>query len=191
MFRINAYPVQLPTALALLGLVTLWGCSTDTSSLVSPGELNPTFQNTATGGECVVADVSEEEEVLEDVFLTWESSIFCAEVDDAGEYQFTIVVSYDAGDESVTINDVVLAAKTPRPRRQVPAGTLDMVNGLPLTLSPGDAGSFSVSGTYGLVETDEGKKANFHFRALGAGGESGDPFALGFNGHFRAPGATE
>jgi hypothetical protein len=47
-----------------------------------------------------------------------------------------------------------------------------------------------VSGTYTLVNTDEGAKANLHFQALGRGVTTGEPFALGINAHLRAPGVA-
>lgn len=89
--------------------------------------------------------------------------------------------------EAVAIDDLVLTHTTPRPRGQAPAASGE-VTGLPLTLAPGQTASFSVSGTYKLVQTDEGKKANLHFRANGHGASSGEPFRLGINAHFRAPG---
>ena len=44
-----------------------------------------------------------------------------------------------------------------------------------------------MSGTYELVQMDEGKQANLHFRASGHGASSGEPFELGINAHVRAP----
>lgn len=48
-----------------------------------------------------------------------------------------------------------------------------------------------MSGTYELVGTDEGKKANLQFRALGEGARTGEPLELGINAHFRGSGAIE
>ena len=89
--------------------------------------------------------------------------------------------------EAVSIDDLVLAHTTPRPRGQAPDASGE-ATGLPLALAPGQTASFTASGTYELVQTDEGKKANLHFRASGHGASSGEPFELGINAHFRAPG---
>jgi hypothetical protein len=59
---------------------------------------------------------------------------------------------------------------------------------LPLTLAPGEMGSFLTTGTYTLVATDEGKKANHHYQATGITETSGTPFSLGINVLFRGPG---
>ena len=54
--------------------------------------------------------------------------------------------------------------------------------GLPVTVAPGETESFTVSGTYELVQTDEGDKANLHLVATGS---AGGRFTLGINVHLR------
>lgn len=140
--------------------------------------------------DCQVVDDSTEE-VLSGVILTFDSSFLCADAPDEGEYTFTVVVANSGGSaEAVTIERASLTHATPRPRGQSPDTSLDAVTGLPLTLEPGEEGSFTLEGEYSLVETDEGKKANLHFQARGSGDESGDPFSFGFNAHLRAPGVA-
>lgn len=139
---------------------------------------------------CGVVD-TETEEVLPGVTLTWDSSFLCADAPDSDTYQFTVTVNSAASSsESVTIESIELTHTTPRPGGSGPSAT-GTASGLPLSLAPGGSGSFTVSGTYELVQTDEGKKANLHFQAHGAGDASGESFSLGINAHFRAPGATE
>ncbi|MGH2498559.1 MAG: hypothetical protein ACRDF0_00470 [Candidatus Limnocylindria bacterium] len=161
------------TTLLVTGLM-LWG-------LAGPAAAQET---------CVVVDTSTEE-VIPGVTLTWDSSFLCANAPDSGTYTFTVeVTNHEGSAEAVTIDDLELTHATPRPRGSGPAATGEAA-GLPLTLAPGETGSFTVSGTYTLVETDEGKKANLHFQAFGHGVDSGETFALGINAHIRAPGATE
>lgn len=137
-----------------------------------------------------------DDEVLPGVTLIWGSSYVCLEADAEGTYRFTVDVRADANNvEAVTIDGFILSHTTPRPRRgllfgQGPAATGD-TDDLPLTLEAGESAEFEVTGEFELVETDEGEKANLHFRASGFGNTTGDPFHLGINAHFRAPGATE
>jgi len=138
---------------------------------------------------CEVVD-TETEEVLPGVILMWDSSFLCSDAPDTDDYTFTVFVSNDASSvEAVTIQDLQLASTTPKPRGQSPVASGEAA-GLPSTLAPGETGSFTVSGSYSLVSTDEGKKANLHFQATGQGSESGDDFTLGINAHFRAPGVA-
>mgnify|MGYP001090957272 CR=1 FL=1 len=128
------------------------------------------------------------EEVLPGVVLTWDSAFLCADAPDEGSYAFTVTVANSAESaEAVSIDDLAQTHATPSPRGQAPGASGD-ATGLPLTLAPGETASFTVSGTYKLVQTDEGKKANLHFRASGHRASSGEPFELGINAHFRAPG---
>lgn len=138
---------------------------------------------------CQLVD-TETENVIPGVILSWDSSFLCADAPDADSYTFTVNVSNDANSvEAVAIESFELANTTPKPRGQSPDATGE-ATGLPLILAPGETGSFEVSGTYELVNTDEGKKANLHFLAHGQGVESGEPFSLGINAHFRAPGVA-
>lgn len=138
---------------------------------------------------CTQVD-SSTEEVIDGVFLTWDSSFLCANAPDSGSYTFTVdVLNHADSAEAVTIDSLSLSHTTPRPGGQAPAAAAS-ASGLPLTLAPGESGSFDVSGTYELVETDEGKKANLHLTASGAGVDSGASFDLGINAHFRAPGVA-
>lgn len=192
MSRIDGYVGRVLMVLVGPTLLAMWGCEarsvlgpTDPlSAFNSPG--TGAFFNTAGGKDCTPS-VSQTE-VRDGVVLSWEGSFTCAGVPDNGNYEFTINVRYVSGTGTVTIEDALLVEKTPKPRRQVPAGGLDAVVGLPFTLDPGQEKSFTVSGSYGLVQTDEGKKASFHFEA--PGNVNGERFVLGFNGHFRAPGVT-
>lgn len=139
---------------------------------------------------CGVDDTSTEA-VLPGVILTWDSSFRCTDAPDEGTYQITVAIANAAESaEAVTIADLVLSHTTPRPRGQAPAATAEP-QGLPITVEPGTTDSFTVSGTYELVETDEGKKGNVHLLALGQGADSGEGFELGINVHLRASGATE
>jgi hypothetical protein len=54
-----------------------------------------------------------------------------------------------------------------------------------MTVAPGDSESFTVSGDYELVSTDEADKANLQLKALGSGASSADRFKLGINVHLR------
>lgn len=139
---------------------------------------------------CVVVD-TETEDALPGVTLTWESSFLCANATDADTYRFTVRVNNVRGSsESVTIESLELTHTTPRPGGNDPSAT-GRASGLSLSLASGESATFTTSGTYELVETDEGKKANLHFQAHGVGDTSGVSFSLGLNAHFRAPGATE
>lgn len=139
--------------------------------------------------QCQKVDDSTEE-VLPGVTLTWGSSFLCAGAPDEGSYEFTVTVTNHAGSvETVTIDDLELVQTTPKPRGQGPDATGE-ASGLPTTLAPGATDSFTVSGTYQLVATDDGEKANLHFLADGTGDAGGEPFELGINAHFRAPGVA-
>ncbi len=128
------------------------------------------------------------EEVLLGVVLTWDSAFLCADAPDEGSYEFTVTVANSAESaQAVSIDALALTHTTPRPRGQAPDASGE-ATGLPLTMAPGETAGFTVSGTYELVATDEGKKANLHFRASGHGVSSGEPFQVGINAHVRAPG---
>lgn len=140
--------------------------------------------------ECTVFD-QETEEVIPGVTLTWTSSFWCADAPDNGSYHFTVTVeNASTSNEAARIDALALRHTSPRPGGQGPAATAD-AQGLPLTVAAGSSGSFDVSGTYTLVQTDEGKKANIHLTASGEGASSGLPFELGINAHLRAAGAVE
>jgi hypothetical protein len=129
-------------------------------------------------------------EVLPGMTLTWGSSFLRADAGAEGGYDFTVDVANHAGSAAtVTIEGLTLVMTTPTPRGQAPDATGEAA-GLPITVSPGETASFGVSGTYELVETDEGGKANLHFRARGHGQAGDEPFELGINAHFRAPGVA-
>ncbi|MGH2451903.1 MAG: hypothetical protein ACRDGE_11685, partial [Candidatus Limnocylindria bacterium] len=139
---------------------------------------------------CELVDQSTEE-VLPGVTLTWDSSFLCADAPDSGTYEIEVTVSNAARSaEAVEINDLRLSHTTPRPRGQGPEATAQ-VEGLPTVVGPGESESFRVSGTYELVSTDEGDKANLHLRGLGRGVESGDSFELGINVALRGESAVE
>jgi hypothetical protein len=130
------------------------------------------------------------QEVLTGVHLTWGSSFLCADAPDENSYTFRVTVANDAGStQAVMINDVDLRRVTP-PRSGAKGTLTKPVQGLPAMIDPGESISFDLTGTYELGETDEGKKANLHYRAEGAGADSAEPFSLGINAHFRAPGVA-
>jgi hypothetical protein len=140
--------------------------------------------------DCVVVDRSTEE-VLPGVWLTWDSSFLCTAVLDAGNYAVTITVANEgSSDEAVWLDRLDLSHTTPRPRGQAPAATAE-VDGLPVLVARGERERFTVRGRYELVTTDEGAKANLHFRASGHGGTSSLPFQFGVNLLVRGPGAVE
>lgn len=160
-----------------------------TGTLLTIGVFVTSISPVAALQTCQVAD-SETAEVLPGVVLSWESSFLCADAADSDSYDFSVTVSNDASSvESVTIQTLELVNTTPKPRGQSPDATGGAA-GLPLTLAPGESGTFEVSGSYELVSTDEGDKVNLHFQAGGQGIESGEPFSLGINAHFRAPGVA-
>ncbi|MDZ7759497.1 MAG: hypothetical protein U5L00_04475 [Desulfovermiculus sp.] len=139
---------------------------------------------------CNLTDQSTEE-VLPNVILTWDSSFHCLKASDSGEYMITVKVSNDASSvQAVLIDNLELSHATPRPQGQAPDATAQ-ATGLPITVGPGGAKVFKVTGGYELVETDEGKKANLHLRAHRIGANSGEPFELGINVHIRSPEASE
>jgi hypothetical protein len=144
----------------------------------------------AATANCELVDQSTEE-VLPGVTLTWDSSFLCANAPDSGTYEIEVTVANAAGSaEAVEISELRLSHTTPRPGGQGPEATAE-AQGLPVVVGPGESASFSVSGSYELVSTDEGDKANLHLLALGRGVESGDAFELGINVHLRGEGAVE
>jgi len=77
-----------------------------------------------------------------------------------------------------------------RPLGQAPSATIGETD-LDLTLAPGENDQFTVVGTYELVSTEEGKKANLHFRVSGQGAMSSEPFHLGINVLIRGEGVVD
>ena len=138
---------------------------------------------------CVATDQSTEQ-ILPGVTLQWDSSFLCANAPDSDTYKFEVRVTRIGGGESVTIEQMLLTHKTPRPRGRTPAGS-KTGDTLPSTVAAGESKTFLTTGTYVLVVTDEGKKANHHYRAAGAGDATDRPFFLGINVRFRAPGVAE
>jgi len=135
---------------------------------------------------CQVDDQSTEQ-VLSNVTLTWDSAFICNDAPEQDTYTITITITNDAeSEQGVNISEVVLSHTTPRPGGQAPEASLDDVLGLPLILLPGESGEITVSGEYALVLTNEGQKANLHFRILGNGVTTEAPFRLGLNTMFRA-----
>lgn len=146
-----------------------------TALAIAGGIMLPASAQTQT---CAVDDTSTQE-VLPGVTLTWDSSFRCTNAPDQGTYEIEVTVANAAGSsEAVKIEDLRLKHTTPKPRGQAPDATAE-ASGLPMTVAPGDGGTFTVSGDYELVSTDEGDKANLHLKALGSGASSGDRFKLG------------
>lgn len=131
------------------------------------------------------------EQVIPGVVLMWDSSFHCRNAPDTGEYMIVVRV-FNASDsaEKVTIENLELSHTTPRAGGEGPVGTADP-SGLPITVKPGETKDFTVTGLYELIETDEGRKANLHLRAAGAGLRSSEPFALGINVLIRDPGTED
>jgi hypothetical protein len=169
-------PIRAPiTVLAILGMVGAL-----TVSAVAAQTETPTCsaQDTSTG------------EATEGVTLTYDSAFVCPDAADAGTWSITVNVSNASDTTSgLTLNQLTLSHTSPRPGGVGPAAGAE-ASGLPLSLAAGESGTFDASGTYELVETDEGNKANLHLRVSGATDED-EPFLLGINVLVRAPGVDE
>ena len=130
------------------------------------------------------------EQVAPGVTLTYDSSFWCTDAPPSGDYGITVRVANEASSsQAATISDAALSHTSPRPGGSGPQASAS-ASGLPLPLAPGEQGSFQVGGSYELVATDEGDKANLHLRASGRSA-AGEAFALGINVHLRGTGATE
>lgn len=83
---------------------------------------------------CVAVDQSAKE-VLPGVFLKWDSSFLCANAPDTDTYKIEVRVWCElASGESVTLEQVVLMHKTPRPRGRTPTG-MKTGDTLPVTVA--------------------------------------------------------
>ncbi|MGH2451702.1 MAG: hypothetical protein ACRDGE_10625 [Candidatus Limnocylindria bacterium] len=139
---------------------------------------------------CTLTDQSTEE-VAPGATLTWDSSFHCRNADTSGTYEIEVNVSNSAGSvDTVTVQAPRFEKATPRVRGQDPAGNSATATPASITLAPGQSGSFEVSGTYQMVETDEGFKVNHHLRAPGET-DDGERFKLGINVALRAPGVAD
>jgi hypothetical protein len=140
---------------------------------------------------CDLVDQSTKE-VLPGVWLIWDSSFLCPDAPDVGTYHIDVnVQNHATSTEAVSVETITLARRTPRAMRQIPGGAILSTAGLPTgSILPDDDADFTVEASYTLVDTDEGKKANHHYRAQGAGMTSGLAFQLGINVHLRAPGVA-
>ncbi len=162
--------------LAILNAIALVGVSA-ASAFAQPQVCEPVDQSA--------------EMILPDVTLTWDSSHRCGNAPETETYEITVTITNDSGSiQAVQIDDLQLTHTTPRPQGQSPDATAES-SGLPLVIAPGQSGTFSVSGSYKLVKTDEGEKANLHLRAVGQGVDSAEPFGLGINVQLRRSGAVE
>lgn len=129
---------------------------------------------------CVVGGQASTQ-ALPGVTLTWDSSFFCWGIPQTGTYAITVTVHNDsASTQTIAIDTLRLSHTTPRPGGGAPAATA-VASGLPVTLAPGASGSFAVSGSYQLVKTAEGHKANLHLRVVGHAVSSTPTFQLGSN----------
>lgn len=138
---------------------------------------SPAYAQAAT---CAVTDTSTEE-VIPGVTLTWDSAFACPNAPETGEYAITVNVQSDGTSTGpVVLQSLGLSHTTPKPGGVGPEATAE-ASGLPLTLTPGASGLFSANGTYELVQTDEGMKANLHLRVSGVGGATNTPLRLGVN----------
>jgi hypothetical protein len=146
---------------------------------------------TAQEGEGCLAGEPKTAAMQDGITLTWDSSFLCMDVTQTGEYAITVTVQNDAtSQETVQIETLGLFHTTPRPRGNVPSATA-MPSGLPLTLAPGESGSIEVSGSYELVQTGDGHKANLHLRASGYVLSTNDVIHLGINVMLRGEGFVE
>lgn len=125
--------------------------------------------------------VDEETDTINGVTLTYDSSFLCEDAPDSGQYQVTVTVEAEGGD--VDLDAIDLRNATPKVRGQSPDVTATSND-----IDDGDL-TFTVTGTYELVSTDEGDKVNIHLSFLGTA--EGEEFTLGFNVHLRGPGAVE
>ncbi len=138
---------------------------------------------------CEVADRSAER-VARGVILRFDSSFLCADAPRSGTYRFVVeVTNRSSSDQAVRLQSLRLANTTPKPRGDSPDATARSSD-LPLTVRPGSTERFTVSGSYQLVRTDEGRKANLHMRVRGVTVDSAERFRLGVNAHLRAPGVA-
>jgi hypothetical protein len=139
--------------------------------------------------ETMMAENESSEGVATGVNLAWASAFRCEDAPDQGRYRFTVTVTNSAASPVlVAIDALTLTHTTPRPGGQAPQAT-GVASGLPVTIAPGASDTFTVSGTYELASTDEGRKANLHFCASGQAGA--ERFHLGLNALLRGPDATE
>lgn len=130
-------------------------------------------------------------ETLSGATLVYTGSFHCAAAN--GTFSLTVDVSSDDESEGmVTIDNLVLTHTTPKPRGQAAEAAVQP-QGLPLTLEPGQRGSFTVTGTYALIETGRGGKgkANLHLQAEGASAAGEQPFELGLNVHLRTANSSD
>ena len=148
------------------------------------------FATVAYAEQTCLALAQSAREVAPGVVLQWDSSFLCANAPDSDTYKIEVRVWHIGGNDSATIEQMLLTHKTPRPRGRTPAG-MKTGDTLPITVSSGGATSFVSTGTYVLAETDEGKKANHHYQAAGVSESGGETFSLGINVRFRAPGVAE
>ncbi|MBA2277829.1 MAG: hypothetical protein H0W06_08700 [Chloroflexia bacterium] len=128
-------------------------------------------------------------ETLAGATLNYASSFRCVGVAADGTFSIAVDVENAAGSVGpVTINDLVLTHATPKRRGQVADASVT-AQGLPLTLDPGQSGTFTVAGAAALVEpgkSGKGGKANLHLQARGASATGDQPFQLGLNVQLRA-----
>lgn len=133
---------------------------------------------------CQPPDAPTPEEVVSGVTLSWNGAFHCLNAPEEGEYEFTVEVSNDGASASaVTIEAINLTDTTPKPRGATPEATVAEVVGLPLTIEPGQSGSFTVRGTYKLVQAGAARLANLHFMANGQADSV--PFNMGINAAIR------
>lgn len=132
---------------------------------------------------CQPPDAPTPEEVVPGVTLSWNGAFHCLNAPEEGEYEFTVEVSNDGASASaVTIEAINLTDTTPKPRGSSPDATFQVSN-LPLTIPPGESGSFTVSGTYKLAHAGAARLANLHFMANGQADSV--PFNMGINAAIR------
>lgn len=133
---------------------------------------------------CQPPDAPMPEEVAPGVTLSWNGAFHCLDAPDEGTYEFTVTVSNDeASASAATIEAIELIDTTPKPRGNSPDAD-GQVTGLPRTIEPGESRSFTVSGSYRLVQAGVAKLANLHFMAHGQA--NGEPFHMGINAAIRA-----
>ncbi|SDU76722.1 hypothetical protein SAMN04488563_5294 [Jiangella alkaliphila] len=138
--------------------------------------------------QCISADRSTPT-IGSDTTLTYDGALLCPDAGTTGEYALAVSITNDAASSAtVTVDDIHLTHTTPRPRGRAPDATADL-DEAPITIAPGDTVDLEITGTYHLVNTDEGEKANLHLHLTGTLTATDESFTLATNVHLRGTGA--
>lgn len=139
-----------------------------------------------------VAEEQSSEEVASGIILTWDSALRCKDAPLSGEYTFDVqVTAAVTNTEVASLQAVTLTHTTPRLFDQGPDASVDLVTGLPFTITAGQMQTFTVVGVYELAASGAAKLANLHFCATGIDAATHQPFYLGLNAFLRGPGMDD